>query len=512
MSLRWACAAAALLVAGCSTRHLGEIDAASLGTERVLAVVVDAADRPTRLLGPWRLDAPLAPIALGDSELAMLLVGLSDARFREQAVAFDPAAPLLARLGTACDGTLDGRTQRDLLLAADAPVVRVTPEDGVVERGARAGVTALDGVVLRGAIDPARCQRAGEGAPVAFGDQRRLFDDAVTAEGQSASAALPGWTSAVARLDRDRLVVARDRGLFLVRRGQPYRDAPGQALLLPSTDDAQALGMVVDAAGALVVVGGGTSSGAIWTVPLGPDGFGAVVTATRTDVPLTAVALGGDGAVIGVGYDGWVFVRRPGATTFEATARLGPDLLSVTTTPDLRWPHVLGSGDAQVFVGDARAGTFAEESLTDGGRRIDVEAVAWTGAPGAVALWAGTELGVYHRPVDGEWGQYRLALPPALDRCAGVPDACGARDVVDRLTGMAVDRRAPGGRLWIQPLGCGAHVVLSPSDGCVGHLDRGVGGVVRVDARPFSRALVVDDGLLTQVTEDGEVLELELAP
>ncbi len=511
---------AALLLAACSSSLVADVDAARLGTDRALAVVVDAADRPTRLLGPWTFDAPRTPVGLTDGEAALLLVGLDLAALQRQLPALDARAALVPRLGATCDGSLGGEPQRDLPLPADAPVLRVTPEAGLIEETTRAALTALDGVVLRGTLDPQRCERPAEALFQPFGPERARLPVGATVEGESPWTEMASHAVSVLRLDRERVLVATDRAVIIAERGRGHRDEPTVARLLPATAEIIAVGLVRDGPGRAVVVGHhgnghlpGTG-GAIWDVELSPSGLGAVVTATVVPVQLEAVARADDGTVVAVGIDGLVLTRGPGDAVFRATARLGVDLLSVTATPDPRVPFVMGTSDGQVVLGDARTGLFERVQLIDSTRRFDVTSVNWIQTPDGVELWAGTEVGLFQRPPASAWRAFPLDLPAAVERCAGAVDACGARDYVDRLTPLVVDRRnAPGPqRLWIQSMGCTGTTVLDRATGCLGHVAREPGLVVRAMRGAATRALTLDDGVLTAVTELGEVLELEVGP
>lgn len=509
-----------VLCGACSSSLVGDVDPAALGTERALAVVVDDADRPTRLLGPWDLAQPRDAVRFTSEEAALLLVGLDLADLRSQVPSLDPSGPLVPRLGTTCDGTLDGQPQRDLVLPAHAPVLRVTPEAGLVQRTARSSIVSLGDVVLRGTLDPTLCERAGEAVLQPLGPSRRLLPEGTTVEGQSPWSGMPSRGVSVVRLDRERVLVATDRAVVVFTRGESYRDEPSVARLLPTTGNAIALAMVRDGPGAAVVVGhhGNGSApgtgGAIWDVTVGPAGIGAVTTATVVPVQLEAVARGDDGTVVAVGVDGLVLARAPGATSFRVAARLGVDLLSITATPDPRAPLLIGSADGQVLLGDARTGLFDRVQVIDSARRLDLTSVAWTQAADGVELWAGTELGLFHRPPNGAWRARPLDLPPALHRCAGASNPCGARDFVDRLTSIVVDRRGPpeAQRMWVQSMGCSGLAVLDRGSGCVGHVARDEGLVARAIRGATTRGLTLDDGVLTAVTEDGLVLELELGP
>lgn len=509
-----------VVLVGCSSSVIGDVDAAGLDTERVLGLSLDRADRPRRLVGPWRLDAPTQAISLADDEAGLLLVGLDDAALRQQFPSLDPAGPLTPRLGAVCDGSLQGLPQRDVAVPSDAPVLRVTPEGGVVERGVRSQFAALDALVVRGAVDPLRCERGGEAILQPLGPARVLLPADATVDGESPWSGMPSRGASVVRLDGARVLVATDRAVFLFTRGEAYRERPATARLLPESGPVFALAMVADGRGGAVVVGHHSNGelpgtgGAIWDVTLGPDGIEAVVTATVVPVQLEAVARGMDGTVVAVGVDGWVLARAAGERTFRVAARLGVDLLSITATPDPRALFVAGASDGQVFLGDAGRGLFESERLVDSARRFDVTSLTWVQASEGVQLWAGTEVGLFVRGSSGIWRPHPLDLPAALDRCAGAPDPCGRRDFVDRLTGLAADRRAPAGgqRLWVQSTGCSGLAVLDLGTGCVGHLARDDGPVARASRGATTRGLVLDEGLLTVVTEDGQVLELSVSP
>ena len=522
-------------------------------------IFLDEAERPVRV-GP--LFGQIDGMSFGanafdhrDGEAKILLVTMTEAALRRAVFDFDPsrALELSVEIGpppsaptfvSVSDGLPPARRAQ---IPGDAAYFLVDLDGQTVSS---TDVVLIDvppsppftTITLVVPVNPEFCRRRSQGPLVPFAAEANPITSLADAPLQSTSVEDLAW------LDDDRVLVVGFSQLYVVRRGEAWRETPQTAYQLPA-DERFPFRRFHDAAveppgpdGRQVVwVSGGYSGeiidrerlnahGAVWKVTLNADGLQSVETATETpDSHVWTVHVASDGTVMAGGDDGMLIERRFGADRFT---RL-PSRRVIRTGRGQNWVNAIRS-----FEFDPIRWVVATQGLL---HEYDASLDRWTEqlvlrdlvtAPELfeffaidgrlraienIELWAGASDGglIRRAGLSSPWAQIQPIYPPRFEGCAS---ALGPDDVQLDFRRAILDLALQDGFLYLAAQNCTAIVMLrledfpSPRDppGCVSLLTE---EAVAPGFTPAQyTALVSRPGELLVLRGDGRLLSSRWTP
>ncbi len=519
-----------LLLAGCSSHHVTEIDLTQgAGDEVVFFVVFDEANAIARTTTPLRLDADGASggeapsITLERDEASVVLVrfgldtlvtGYEPERFDDLEIRIAP--PPAERTRRLAPG---GRTVSDSALPPTATLARVelrAEGDALapLDAGERLASGVRTGLTLTTPIDPEFC--------------RNVDAEPLRPFGAAASVGVVepepfGTLRAVAHVEPDVLLVGTGSALYVLRRGGvvsappltpgtpgpwlPYETlAPepnglgnGSVAVDPTTAGQASRRVVLTVETDL---GGELFRGYVFELTYQDGTIGDVVTATVVETRVRDVAFAEDGSYAVVGDEGTFVVVSP-----DGAIRAYPipppngtrdEARTVVATQDPEFPWIAGTRNRLHRLAVAR-GAWSTQGVTPPSQESLHFVGLTSSTDGAPARsWALGAAGLLMTFEDGEWVKQPLLMPPAFGPCS--PSGAVAEP---ELTGPMEAMAQSGGYLYTVAKGCTGFPVVRETDRCV--------SMLAIEGRPvelvddFIEAAEVSNGELVVVGHRGEV-------
>lgn len=428
-----------LSVAACAPdQHYWPLPA---GYRTAVLIATDAAGA-SRIVERLRPDTAIVRVQPAPSDRALTLVGLSDQDLSQLSPDYDPSRTTTITLGGLAEcGGVDARA--DVLKAPVPPLLVV--HQATVEATAFSEVTAstlpfAGELVVRLPIDPDRCRSSADEAihPFRGGALGLLSDGAPIGPTTFGLGSYRSYARllGVSVLDADHLVVASTGGVYLVDRASGPSFDGARALVLPDlyaepqyfaisamAADPQSPG----SARRIAVVGEHHGrSGMLWELIAGPNGVTLASTSTFTSRG-TAVSYDERGRLLIGGPDGVLLIKDGAELSARALGQYS--ILSIATTGEAGAPHVVGTQDGIVLIGDVeRPQSLQEFVLIKTELNLPVMSLAVRPALGGKEIWLGTDAGrIFLRAPHGrEFVELPFGLPSIAESCGAVLAACGA--------------------------------------------------------------------------------------
>lgn len=391
-------------------------------------------------------DTAILRVQPAPTDRSLTVVGLSDADLTLLSADYDASRTTTITLGGLGEcGGVDARS--DVLKAPVPPrlvVHQATVDDAGFSEVLASTLPFGPELIVQLPIDPDRCRSSADEAIHPY----RGTALSLIAPGQPLGPTTFGAGSyrtyarllGASALDADHLAVASSGGVYVISRASGPSFDPARALLLPDLF-AQPQYFAISAMAAdpqtpgtarrIAVVGEHHGfSGMLWELLASPDGVTLVSSSTFT-APGTAVSYDERGRLLIGGPDGALYIKEgPQIRAYSVGAY---SILSLAVTGDAAAPHVVGTQDGLVLIGDVeRPETLREFVLIKTELNLPVISLAVRPTQGGKEIWLGTDAGrIFVRgPEDRDFLELSFALPSIAESCGAVAATCGAYESV----------------------------------------------------------------------------------
>lgn len=380
---------------------------------------------------------------------------------------------------------------------------------------------APPGLAIRVPFDEAACFSGPAPELTPFGATEHILPVGTLVDGRP-SLGMKGDFQQVVPLDADRVLAKSHEFLFVLERGQPWRDSParlwaasryparagsgGWAIIAFAIDRARS---TLEVTRVLVALNWTEPTGvALLEFQLTSAGFGEPRLLFESDeAEFRALLVQPDGRFVAVGHNG-LFAT---GTAFGEPAERRIDgaigrasLRGLNHGPGEGEPLVVLEGRRTLFFGDAASPEPFRIEPGDPNAPAGALRIVGVGAPGARSYFIdsdGPEVSV-RRP-DGRRTEFRVDLPADFAACARPVGECGEVELTGDRTAIA---STPHGTLVFAPGACSAVLEVDPNTGCARTL--GVPGQrPNAEARESQLHVDVTDGVLTVGGLFGRVMQ-----
>lgn len=470
---------AAWTLVHCTSVQVDELDVPSANADYFFWVAYDEDGRAQRVSGVFGLEG--SKIVFGGDPLFRL----EDGERGAAAIAFTREA-----LREMHGGFLEAR-------AAEITVAVAAPPDETIAEDARAIAAVPSAAQLIGAgdktalesnltltfpIDPEWCKSDRGTRLEAFGATGQLLPPEVRLPDEGDGGPIDQLRTLIfaEKIDADRVLVASERLLYVVRRGAPFEEPAFRVTdmilyavaLAPKTAD-----------GAIPIYGAGMKNDrpAIAEFALDPGGairFVETTTASAREGRLLDILIDGEGNLIAAGDNNFFMVRRAGEAAIVNAPPAGSKPIDiyrkVIATGDPEHPHLVTETDGLLYYGDAISGDW---SLFERNDRFDNRRFYGLAAsPDGREHWAaGPKGSVFARTRDNIWEPLLLQVPPRFGPCTTIA-ADGTRVFNNTIRAVALDDEAG----YLAFGDCNAMLRVRRSDRCV--------SVLSAEDEPITRA------------------------
>lgn len=523
-----AVAALCLLVVGCSSTYVTEVDLTQDGRREVaFFAVLDEARAIVRTTTPLVLEADgtsrgaarTLTLEAGESEVVLVRFGfdalapgfLTDRLDALEIRIAPPPADRTRRL--AVDGTV----------LVDAPLPAATELSRVELRSAsslaplgtedRSATSVRTGLTLTTPIDPEHCRNPQAESLRPFGATAQL---SVPND--------PGFHTFrwVVHVAPDVLLVGTGPALYVLERGGTIEapphvpGTPGPWLpldsLAPEPEGLFNAGLAVDPttegqSSRRVVIAAATEyepdrfRSYVFELTYRDGTLGEVVTSTVFEERARNLAFAEDGSYAVVGDQGlFLLFDRGSIRSYPLPPPIGivDESRQVLATRDPEYPWISGTRNRLNRLSLARDGWSTQVITPPSQESLHFAGLASVTEGGATRAWALGNPGLFLALEEGTWVDHPLIMPPAFGPCSPSGNVA-APEIVGPMESMA----RGGGHLYMAHKGCTAFLAVRQSDLCV--------SMARVEGRPiemvedFVEALEVFRGELVAVGQGGVV-------